>query len=489
MRKRLIGTCMIVILLCGVYEYAQVVKRTIDVELNTEEEMDIEPAAEEFTEEENVNVTENVNTTDDFDKGETQETSESIKDIPDNGILTVKIHTQAEYQRFISHLQEKTGYRQLWLNLSDASITVYLDEVLAYQNFERLRIKNGGTISFKNTQILTYPIRSIELDHVLGIEEGLFKHIISGDSYVQTDITIELDNRYSGALPIEELLNYGECRDVMMVWDDDAEGEGLLDVQENMENLKEWDYLQSVWETTDGCLKGIYSLNDEEYSYTSYEFYNHYEESWPEICALFICVKDRKSNGKEYFDIIDVPTDKFMDNDLLRRGTSVNRLTRWRDLNFDGYMDLEFHSRNNDSFDPRGYITFLWDEKEQRFILNESAPNHYAWNDTEQQRLIYSTALSAFDEDYYIYQYEGDLFTEKHLKIRTERISETRTGQYFEDGELIARLELVIDEDGSRHFFYEEIGSTREEIQVESGLLFDEVSEIYFPEFDFWRYG
>lgn len=54
---------------------------------------------------------------------------------------------------------------------------------------------------------------------------------------------------------------------------------------------------------------------------------------------------------------------------------------------------------------------------------------------------------------------------------------------------MIARLELVIDEEGSRHFFYEEIGSTREEIQVESGLLFAEVSEIYFPEFDFWNVG
>ena len=467
MRKRLINICIIGILVCGIYKYGQsaeispIAELVVDMEAVTVPIMNIKSVATEYTEDKT--------SSDDY--------------------LTVKIQTQEEYERFIRRLEEFTGRDSLSMNLGETDTTIYLDEILAYQNFEWLYVRNGGTISFKDTQILTYPIRSIELDHVLGIEEGLFKHIISGDSYVQYGIRIELDNRYSGKLPIEELLNYKDCRDVMLVWDDNTEGEGLLDVQDGMESLKEWDCLQSVWEATGGCLKGIYSLKDEEYSYTSYEFYNHYEESWPEICALFICVKDRKSNGEEYFEIIDVPTDKFVDYDLLRRGTSVNRLTRWRDLNFDGYMDLEFHSRNNDSFDPRGYITFLWDVEEQRFKLCESAPDRYAWDDTEQKRLRYSTSLSAFDDDYYIYEYEDNAFKEKHLEIRTERISGNITGQYFEDGALIARLELVIDDDGTRHLFYEEIGSTREEIQVESGLLFDEVSEIYFPEFDFWNAG
>lgn len=83
-----------------------------------------------------------------------------------------------------------------------------------------------------------------------------------------------------------------------------------------------------------GCLERIYRLNDEDYSYTSYEFYNHYEESRTEISAAFICVNDRKSNGEEYFDIIDVPTDKFL-NYLFLRDTypwvSVSD-----DLSFDG---------------------------------------------------------------------------------------------------------------------------------------------------------
>ena len=467
MRKRLISICIIGILVCGIYKYVQsagislIAELVVDMEAVTVPIMNIKSVATEYSE----------------DK------------ISSDDYLTVKIQTQEEYERFIGRLEEFTDRDSLSMNLGETDTTIYLDEILAYQNFKWLYVRNGGTISFKDTQILTYPIRSIELSHVSAIEESLLGHIISDDSYVQYGLRIELDNRYLGKLPIEELLNYKDCRDVMLVWDDNTEGEGLLDVQEGMESLKEWDYLQSVWEETGGCLKGIYSLNDEEYSYTSYEFYHHYEESWPESCALFICVKDRKSNGEEYFDIIDIPADKFMDKDSLCRGTSVNRLTRWSDLNFDGYMDLEFHSRNNDSFDPRGYITFLWDVEEQRFKLCESAPEYYDHVDTERKRITRSNT-DAWGDDYYIYEYKDKVFIEKHIEIRAvDMYWKNVTEQFLEDGELIARLERVTDEDGFEHYFYEEIGGTREEIQIESDLSFHRVSEIFFPEFDFWKYG
>ena len=486
MVKRLISVCLMLVLLCGVYKYTlRAPDETIGFHIDTAdgEDQNGEPAATKDEDENDVlqadveNVEENV----------APAAVEDAEDIPNNGILEIKIHNQEEYQRFVSHLEDKTAYDHLWLDLFGTDTTVYLDELLAYQNFEYLRIKNGGTISYKDSRILTYSIRSIDLDHVFAIEEGLFDHIMSGDSYVGADITIEMDNRYSGELPIEELLVYQDCTSIILVWDDDTQGGGLLDVQENMESLKEWDYLQSVQMAKNGCLKGIYRLNDDHYSYTSYEFYNHYEEGSSEICAVFICVKDKESNGEEYFDIIDLTGNKLLDQYVVIRGTLVNRLHASSDLNFDGYNDLVFDSKNNDS--RGGDIVFLWDEEKQRFIHCESAPDYYDHIDKGQKRLTRSNT-DAWGEDYYIYKYQDGAFVEEHLEIATaDMYWKCVTEEYFINGELHARLERVTDEDGFRHYFYEEIGGVRQEVQVEGDLSLHEVSEIFFPEFDFWKYG
>ena len=443
-------------------------------------------AAEESTEDKNINT--KVDATDHGDKAGVQEETESTQIMPvisrSGGYLTVKIYNKDQYEGFISRLEEFTDCNSLSLDLVGKDTTIYLDEILAYQNFEWLYIENGGTVSCKDAQILTYPIRVIELSHVYAIEESLLDHIVSGDLYVQYKLAIELDNRYTGKLPIEELLNYKDCEDVLLVWNDDAEGEGFLDVQEGMENLKEWDYLQSVQETSEGCLKGIYSLHDENYIFTCYEFYNHYEEYTADISAAFICVKDRESNGEEYFDIIDVPIDKFSD---LYRGTTVNRLNVMSDINFDGYMDLEFHNQNN-TWDSRSGYYFLWDEEEQRFVFNESAPRYIERIDPERKRLTNSN-VSSLEDDYYIYEYSDHVFTCGHLKINTDLYGKKVTWKYFVDGKCISLLERIEDEDGSKHYFYEEIDGIREEVQIGSSLMYDEISEMFFPEFDFWIKG
>ena len=497
MRKNLISICIVGIWLCGIYKYVQneeeilpTAVSVVDVESVTESIMNNKPAGEESPEDESINI--NVNTVNDNNTSEVQEIGRSIQNMPEIEIISdygveTKIRNEEEYEGFISRLEELTGYKYLWIDLEENSTTIYLDEVLTYNNFEFLQIKNGGSISFKDTQILNYPIHTIELSHVFSIEKDLLSHIISGKLFVQYNLVIELDNRYSGKLPIEELLDYKDCMNVILVWDGNTEGGALFDVRGNMENLKEWDYLQSVQEATGGCLKGIYSLNDGDYCYTSYEFYNHYEESVPEVCAAFICVKDKESNGEEYFDIIDVPTDKFL-NYLFLRDT-YPRVGVGDDLNFDGFNDLVFMGRNDGIYPYWSFITFLWNEEKQRFILDESTPITIDRVDTERKRLTHSN-VSSLEDDYYIYEYRDRVFTEKHLEIKIEDMYGKRvTEKYFEDGELIAQLERATDEDGSIHYFYEKIGGNREEIQVESGLSFHRVSGIYFPEFDFWKYG
>ena len=295
---------------------------------------------------------------------------ENIQDMPEINIVNVsivevKIKNKEEYEGFVSRLGEFVHYNMLRVDLEETDTTIYLDEILDCQNFELVQIRNGGRISVKDMQDFTYPMVEIALYHIFAVEEDVVKCLVSSDTYSLKVLAIELDNRYSGKLPIEELLNFQDCTDVILIWDDDTEGAGLLDMQENMENLRDWDYLQSVQEADVGCLKGIYRLNDGDYSYTSYEFYDHYEEDGTEIQAAFICMKDRESNGDKYFDIIDVPVDRFSNDDSLWRITS-QRLDVSDDLNLDGYKDLVFKSRYGDLH----RIEFLWNEKEHRFILD-----------------------------------------------------------------------------------------------------------------------
>lgn len=473
MRQRLISICIVGALLCGIFMY---VRSKEDISSITESVEEIESAAGESPEDVKVD------TVKDVDKSEAEGTVENPQDIPDDEILRIAIHNKEEYEEFISSLEEYATYSRLQLYLGETDTTIYLDEILAYQNFQQLYVEKGGIISFKNTQSLTYPIRRLELSHVYAIEEDVLSHIMSGVSQAPQKIVIELDNRNLDKLPIEKLLGYDDCGDIALIWDDDTWGKGLLDVQEGMENLREWDYLQSVQEATDGCLKGIYRQNDENFSYTCYEFYNHYEEHWGDIFEAFICVKDTESKGEEYFDIIDVPADKLQDY-TVRRGTR-HRLTVNNDLNFDGHKDLVLDSDSYDNSPYSGFITFLWDEGDQRFILNESAPNYIDYIDPERKRLVRNRGNNAKVDDYYIYEYSDNVFTTKHLLVSKEdkegkQISE----KYFENGKCTALLEFVEDKDGSSYFYYKEIGGTREEALAESDLTLYEVNKIYFPGF------
>ena len=82
----------------------------------------------------------------------------------------------------------------------------------------------------------------------------------------------------------------------------------------------------------------------------------------------------------------------------------------------------------------------------------------YKMIDTERKRIIYSGGLSAFDDDYFIYEYNGSMFTEKRLEVT---ISTTAYAQVTMDK---ADYDYKYD-------------------------LNSELGMEYFPEFDFYRAG
>ena len=92
-------------------------------------------------------------------------------------------------------------------------------------------------------------------------------------------------------------------------------------------------------------------------------------------------------------------------------------------INFDGYRDLIFVGYNDNDF-LGGYhqcIGFLWNEKEQRYEWNATVPEYFDGIDAERKRIVYVGGLSAADDDYRIYEYNGSVFTEKDWRLHGRR--------------------------------------------------------------------
>ncbi|MDE5933138.1 MAG: hypothetical protein K2H40_11775, partial [Lachnospiraceae bacterium] len=207
-------------------------------------------------------------------------------------------------------------------------------------------------------------------------------------------------------------------------------------------------------------------------------------------CKAFICIKDRESYGEKYFDILEVPVEN------LEISWLDGRRVRLDDVNFDGYRDLIFVGHN----DLMGYcnrcIGFLWNEKEQRYEWNATVPKYFDGIDTERKRITCIFTLSAADDDYRIYEYNGSVFTEKRLEVTWPQESCCRIiWQYYEEGELLKRLEQNYDEDAKLYYItYEENGIVTEEVMKEADYdtkygSYDELGMEYFPEFDFYWAG
>ena len=405
--------------------------------------------------------------------------------------LRVRIVDDEEYARFIGSLKQYTDCRRLSIDLEGTDTTVCSDEIVAVLDLEYLYIGNGGSVAYRNVPTLTYPVDELKLDHVRSIEKSLTEAVLSGSLHIRDTFTIELDENYAGAdaLTAAALLEKADCPNVILFWD--GKTGSLCDAAEDMEDLAEWEHIQAVQKTTAGSLQCVYRLDEDGRRYISYEFYETLEGGGHQLADAFISVRDICTEEKAAFDIIEFPADRLGKYTGPDKGR-LQRLSASEDLNFDGRKDLVFDGINEGSMPSGNYTVFLWNEEEQRYIWAEDAPKWYYRIDRDRQRLLGRSRLSASDEDYQIYEYRNGAFHEKHLEIRTKAsdyqgLHWDVTGQYYRDGTLEARLEMIYGEDGARRFFYEQIGGRgREELQIAGDLTYEDVSRIVFSEFDFY---
>ena len=400
-------------------------------------------------------------------------------EVSQGSLVDVTIHNEEEYRAFINCLEEYVNYGVLTLDLEETDTVIYLDEILAYHNFGILSIEHGGTISARNMKELnTNPLRDIELYHPYAIEEDMLSRMPNLQY-----IMIRLNSWYTGVLPTKELLQNTDCGNITVIWDDNRKGE------ENLEEFAEWDEINAMLSEDDHYLKALYALDNEDYRYISYEFC---EEETGDACEAFICIKDKESYGEKYFDILEVPVENIEMSWLDVTGSRM----LFEDINFDGYRDLLFLGYPIVMSECSHCIGFLWNEKEQRYEWNASVPNTFRGIDTERKRITCIFTLSASDDDYRIYEYNGSVFTEKRLVVTWSREVRYRiTWQYYEEGELLKSLEQNYDEDAKMYYItYEENGIVTEEVMEEADYdtkygSYDELGMEYFPEFDFYWAG
>lgn len=362
-------------------------------------------------------------------------------DVLQDSIIKVKVYNQEDYSIFLKQLENYNNYHLLYLDLCDTDTVIYLDELLQYQNFGYLQIENGGIICTKDTISLeTSSLWEIELCHISMIQENLLNQLGS-----IKQIRILLDNRYTGRLPTVELINNTVCENIVLMWDsgNDLERNSKLNGQDTYDgNSKEWEFFYSVLPKENQCLRGLYRINQDNYSYTSYEFYG---AELTEACAAFVCVKDNESNGKKYFDILEIPKSALQ---------NISKLDGKRiyleGINFDGCKDLLYLGYNDRVNIYHKCIGFLWDNSKKRYRLCETVPSDFKMIDQNRERLVYSTSGSAFDDQYYIYKYNGNEFEEERLEVEIPQAEGAVIWRYFKDGEFRKKLEVDYDKNNSR---------------------------------------
>ena len=374
------------------------------------------------------------------------------------------------------------SYLKLFLEETDT--VIYLDDILAYQNFKFLKIYYGGTISARNMEILKdSPVKDIELFHPYAIEENVLSQILNLQY-----ITILIDSQYNGIFPAKELLQNTDCTSIVVKWDD----EGKEEV--NLEEFTEWDEINAMLSKDNCYLKALYVSNEDDYNFISYEFRVRGEEKGNSCeaneCEAYICIKDRESYGEKYFDILEVP---FESIDTL--AWLDGRRVRLIDVNFDGYCDLIFERYNDPIGSFSGCIGFLWNEKDKRYEWNATVPKNFRKIDDERKRITNSDPSSLLDK-YFIYEYHDGIFTEKKMEyIGSLTDYYLVIWQYYEDGEMLKRLEQNFDEETKLYYItYEENGIVTEKIMEEADYdnKYDDPSDLgkeYFPEFDFYWAG
>lgn len=380
--------------------------------------------------------------------------------------IKAKIQSLENYQTVLDYLDNIENIYSIYLDLCNTNISIYLDELLRNQTIGYLDIKNGGSICIKDQTFLkTSNTYSIKLHYVFEIQKNLF------DGFNGLEICVQLDNQYTGILPTIDLLNNINCENIALKW----EGNGQLNGMDTY-----WEYFYSVLPKEEQYLKGVYQTKQEQVIYTSYEFC---KEDSEETSKIFIFIKD--IGRKKDVQILEISKPQ-----LTNISRHDGKRFYLRDINFDGYQDLIFVGDNDNIKLFYQCICFLWNEKEQLYKLCETAPKNFKYIDEKQRRLLYNTSGSAFEDTYYIYKYNGNLFEEEKLDVLLPQTnSETITWHYIKDGQLQKKLEVTPNKESNSYtvIFYEK-ENTQYELLIENISIWD-IGRKYFPEFDFYNLG
>lgn len=390
-----------------------------------------------------------------------------------DSIVEARIYSQEDYDVFLDQLESDEKIHSVYLDLCDLDTTIYLDKLLENQNIGYLDIKNGGVICVRNKSLLeTSSLYGIRLYHISALQEDLLNH------FRGLEICIRLDDRYAGRLPTEDLLNNTDCESIILISDGNGRLNGANTYHDGTSG--EWEYFYSVLSLEDQCMKGLYRVNHEKCSYTSYEFC---KDGLQEICAAFVCVKDKETDGRYYFDILEIPQ-----AELSGISRYEGRRFYFGDINFDSYEDLLYLGKNDGMKLYYQCIGFLWDDNEKVFELCETVPHNFKWIDVEKERLVYNTSGSASDDVYYIYKYTGGGYREERLEVRQTN-EKSIIWRYFLEGELYKEIKADFNKSlNSYYIVYYENGRVREETVISADNIW-EVGKKYFPAFDFYNNG
>lgn len=417
---------------------------------------------------------------------------ETIPNMPeiiqyDSGGLSVEIQTQEEYITWIGQLEDYRSFNKLYIDMKETDVSIFLDEILAFGNFRTLRIYDGGRITAKKINAVNMDtLEEIEFNKIHSIDEGLMSRIPR-----QAKLWIDMDGDYEGEPPESELLSGIDYQNIMMI---QRQGKGvetsvLMKEQNALETkLREWDMIRTVLTEKKRVLCGYCRQVRGDYSYTEYEFC---DPDTMDISEAYICIKDQKSNGGQYFDVISIPKERME----YVRHAGWSRI--WlEDMNFDGYTDIIFVGDGDGSACECVY--YLWNESEKKYELDITLSTRKCIliDDTRKRLTYYELGGAGIhsEDKYYIYEYTGERFREKKLRMVCDYSPEeqrgSRTWYYYEDGELMGKLELVYDEIGDVSYgSYEENGERVEAIQIDGKFDYPEIGQRYFPEFDFYRLG
>lgn len=398
----------------------------------------------------------------------------NITNVPQNSLkikiqqnnIKANIQNSKDYQAVLKYLEKLKNIHAIYLDLCNTNTVIYLDELLKNQTIGYLDIKNGGNICIKDQTFLkTSSIYHINLRYVFEIQKNLF------DAWNGLEICIQLNNQYTGIFPTIDFINNITCENIALKWD----GKGQLNGME-----KDWEYFYSVLAKEDQYLKGVYQTNQENLRYTSYEFC---KEASEEISKIFIFIKDIEHNK-------DIQILEISKSQLANISRHTGKRFYFSDINFDGYQDLIFVGDNDNVKLYYQCICFLWNEKEQLYKLCETAPRNFKYIDEKEKRLLYNTSVSAFEDTYYIYKYNGILYEEQRLDVLLPQInSQAITWKYFKNGQLQKKIEVTPNKESHLYtvIFYEK-ENVQYKLLPEDMNIWD-IGRKYFPEFDFYNFG